>query len=158
MRTYSHGMSSLTLAITLAVAAIQLGCDAITRAREGGTGSLPKPPASEVTPSDYRPEQAYVALAPGLLTRTVFGADSGAGYRVEVRDLLVAPRQRTSPASLPGAAVLEVRSGAGTVTAGGKALQIRVGTTFALQEGETISIVNEGEMPITIRAHVLVGQ
>lgn len=158
MRAPGHGTRSRIPAAILATAAIQLGCQAVTGTRGDGTAPLPKPPAGELMPSDYQPEQPYVAQAQGLLMRTVFSADSGAGYRVEVRDLLVGPRQRTARGSLPGAAVLEVRSGAGAVNAGGRPLSVRVGTTFALAEGETISVVNDGEMPIAIRAYVLVGQ
>jgi hypothetical protein len=65
------------------------------------------------------------------LTRTLFIAPSGIGFRVEVRDLLVGPRQTTSLASLPGAAIFEVCSGGGIVTLAGDPQEVQLGSTFA---------------------------
>jgi hypothetical protein len=103
-------------------------------------------------------ENPYQQLVPGLLTRTLFTASSGAGFRVEVRDLLVGPRQTTSPVSLPGAAVFEVRSGSGLVTLAGDSQEVQPGSSFALSEGGEFAIKNETAVPLIIRAHLFLAE
>jgi hypothetical protein len=101
-----------------------------------------------------QPENPYKQLVPGLLTRTLFTASSGTGFRVEIDDFLVGPRQTTSQVSLPGAAVFEARSGSGFVTLGGYPQKIQLGSTFALSEGEGFTIKNEADVPLTMRVHI----
>jgi len=141
---------SLVLAFALFAVVFQSGC------QTDGVGLLPGPPAGELKFSEYKPESPYTELVPGLLTRTVHPADSGAGYRVEVRDFLVGPAQRTSQASLPGPAIFEIRSGGGLITAGGKSTEVRVGSTLAVPEGEAFTIENKGDVAITVRVHLFV--
>ena len=123
-----------------------------------GVGLLPPPPAGEIPASSYQAQNPYVQLAQGLFTRTMYAAASGTGYRVEVRDLLVGPGQRTEEVSLPGAAVLEFRSGNGAITAGGKRQEFAARSTFVLSEGQAFVIENSAEIRATIRAYVYTAQ
>ncbi len=148
MNNDCNQMVSFALVFTLLTVVSQTSCQA------GGVGLLPGPPDGAVKFSQYEPENPYTQLAPRLLMRTVYDAESGAGYRVEVRDLLVGPRQKTSQVSLPGAAIFEIRSGSGVITAGGKPQEVRVGSTLALSEGEAFFIENKTAHPILMRVHV----
>lgn len=121
-----------------------------------GVGPLPGPPAGDVTFSKSQPANPFTSITPGLFARTVYSADSGAGYRVEVRDLLVGPGQKAS-GSLPGAAVLEIRSGAGTMTVAGRTQELRTGSTLSLPDGQAFAIQNTGAGALTIRVHLLSG-
>ena len=105
-----------------------------------------------------QPENPYKQLAPGLLTRTLFIAPSGSGFRVEIRDFLVGPRQRTSDVSLPGPAILEVRSGSGFVTVAGYSQKVQIGSTFALPEGAAFAIDNGSDLPLTIRGDIFIAE
>ena len=98
----------------------------------------------------------FKQYAPALLTRTVYVAPADAPYHVEMWDLLVGPRRKTDAVSLPGSAVLEVRSGAGLVTIDGKPHALRMGSTFAINEGSQFAIDN-GQQPraLSIRAIVI---
>jgi mannose-6-phosphate isomerase-like protein (cupin superfamily) len=74
-------------------------------------------------------------------------------------DLLVGPGGKTDAVSLPGSAVLEVRSGAGLVTIDGKPQAVRMGSTFAIDEGSKFSIDNgQQHGPLSIRAIVISSQ
>jgi hypothetical protein len=98
----------------------------------------------------------FKQYAPALLTRTVYMAPAAAPYHVEMWDLLVGPSRKTDAVSLPGSAVLEVRSGAGLVTIDGKPHALRMGSTFAINEGSQFAIDN-GQQPraLSIRAIVI---
>ena len=152
MNASNHQVGSFALVLTLL---LQTACGGMYQTGADGTGLLPGPPAGELKPSKYQPENPYLQLAPGLLTRTLFEAASGTGYRVEVRDLLVGPGQRTSNLSLSGAAVFEVRSGSAVITTAGKPQEVRMGSAFALSEGASFMIENKADSPFTMRVHLL---
>lgn len=117
-------------------------------------GVFPPPSPGERKVTANQPSNPFLQLAPGVLTRILYQTASGAGYRVEVRDLLVGPGQHTAEASLPGAAVFEVRSGSGVVTVSGKRQEMKSGSTFALAEGQTFAIENPADVPISARVHL----
>ena len=114
---------------------------------------MPKP--EEIKFSSYQPQNPYTQLVSGLLSRTLFSNPDADGTRVEVRDLLVGPNQKTASATLPGTAVCEVRSGDGVLTMGNKRQQFRMGEAFVIPEGENFTIANESEIPIGIRVHLI---
>lgn len=146
--------ASVRLLLALLMVVFQTACGGLYQTGGDGTGLLPGPPSGKIGFAQYEPQNPYDQLAPGLLTRTLHRVASGTGYRVEVRDLLVGPGQQTSEVSLPGAGVFELRSGSGVITAGGKRQETRVGSAFALSEGQTFAISNRGEAPIAIRVHL----
>lgn len=154
MRARRNCRASVRLLLALLIVVLQTACGGIYQTGGDGTGLLPGPQAGEVKFSKYQPENPYTQLAPGLLTRTVFGVTTGAGYRVDVRDLLVGPGQRTSSVSLPGPAVFEVRSGNAVITTAGKPREVRMGSAFAISEGARFAIENKADSPFTIRVHM----
>jgi len=154
MTTDHNRAAFFGLILTLLTVMLQTACGGIYRTGADGTGLLPGPPPGEVKFSKYQPENPYTQVAKGLLTRTVYQAASGTGYRVEVRDLLVGPGQSSPEVSLPGAAVFEVRSGNAIVTSAGKPLEVRAGSAFALSEGASFAIENRADSQLSMRVHV----
>lgn len=138
----------------LLVIGLQISCRSDKGAE--GTQLLPKAQPGEQNFSKYQPDRPYSELAPGVLTRTLHEAAGQNGYRLEVRDLLVGAGQSASNVSLPGAAVFEVRSGHGTVTAAGNRQEVTSGATFALSDGETFSVENKSDEPIAFRVHLFI--
>lgn len=136
----------------LLLAAAVIGCQS-----RAGVGPLPGPEAGPITFSRTQPANAFTSLAPGILTRTVYSAGSGAGYRVEVRDLLVGPGQKASAVSLPGGAVIEVRSGQGVITVAGQRRELRIGATLTLSQDQAFDVENTGGGGLAIRVHLLSG-
>ena len=115
-----------------------------------------RPPAPPAALSDYSPQQPYKQLARGLLAQTVYVADASGRYHVEIWDLVIGPGQKIEPATLPGAALFEVRSGAGAVTVAGRSREVRIGATLALGEGEPFVVANRSaDQAVMIRATVV---
>jgi quercetin dioxygenase-like cupin family protein len=123
-----------------------------------GTGLLRGPPPGEVAFSKYQPVHPYAQLSPGVMTRTLFKTASGSGYRVEIRDLLIGPKQKTARLSLPGPAVFEVRSGSALVAAEDKRHEVRAGSTFSLSEGTAFQIDNGGDVAVAMRVQVFTAE
>jgi quercetin dioxygenase-like cupin family protein len=84
----------------------------------------------------------YRQYAPGLLARTTYKSEEAGGLTVEVWDMLVGPGQKSASASRPGGAVVQIRSGKGTVTVSGKTQDGKTGMAFPIPEGESFQVDN----------------
>ena len=139
--------------LSLAIAAVSLtGCQTAA----DGVGLLPGPSPGQVTFSSYQPTEPYAQLAPGILTRKVYAAASGTGYRVEVQDLVVGPRQKTAELTLGDASVFEVRSGTGLIVSADMKREIKTGMTFSMSDRKSFRVESSGDEPLTLRAHVFI--
>src|SRR5258706_11595748 len=93
------GSRALVIGLILA-AAFTPGCQ---RGRPPAAGQAEPPkPVAPVRLSSYVPDKPYQEFAPGLLAQTVYVADAGGPYRVEIWDLLVGPGKKSGAAKLPG--------------------------------------------------------
>jgi hypothetical protein len=132
------------------------GCRHLPGQRAKGVGTLPPPPPpDQIKHSDYKPENPLVQLSPGVASRTLFTADEGAPYHVELQEILIAPQQRAGNLMLPGGTVVEVLEGEGAAYAGEKRQDLRAHSTFATAEGEPLNIENRGETHLTLRVLVI---
>ncbi len=117
----------------------------------GGKGSLPQPGPNPPVAS-YMPERPLVPGPGGAFSRDVFRTDSGHGYTIEVRDYL-APLNREVTIDFGGAAVVEVRQGAGDVSIAGEVRKVVQGTVFTVGDDQTAQITARGE-PMILRAWI----
>lgn len=97
-------------------------------------------------------EIPYRAFAPGLLVRNTYRAPAEGALQVEIWDLLVGPGSRSEAARLPGAAVLEVRTGSGTALVDGESSELSLGATLLIGEEAEVAFDNPGEGPLSMRA------
>jgi mannose-6-phosphate isomerase-like protein (cupin superfamily) len=149
MKSGSRFSSVLSLALgAVSLTACQTAVD--------GVGLLAGPSLGEVTFSGYQPAEPYAQMAPGILTRKTYAAASGTGYRVEVQDLLVGPRQKTAEFTLGDASVFEVRSGNGLIVSADMKREIKAGMTFSLSDRKSFRVENSGDEPLNLRAHVFI--
>jgi mannose-6-phosphate isomerase-like protein (cupin superfamily) len=124
--------------------------------RTPAPSSSQQPPTPPAALSSYSPQQPYKQFAPGLLAQTVYVAEPTGRYAVEVWDLTVGPGRKSEAATLPGAAIFEIRSGAGTVAVAGRSREVRIGATFSLGEGESFTVANGSpEEALMIRATIV---
>jgi gentisate 1,2-dioxygenase len=115
-----------------------------------------KPAPPPVSLSSYTPQRPYKQYSPGLLAQTAYVAPNTGRHAVEIWDLMVGPGKKSEPATLPGAAVFEVRSGAGIITAAGRRREVKSGATLAVNEGESFAIENRTpDGALMIRATVI---
>lgn len=131
-----------------------MGCGSWSQRGAKGLGLLPKASPGDTKYSSQQPKNPYTTLAAGIMTRTLFESSSGRGYRVEVRDLLVGPGQRAENVSLPGAAVFEIRSGNGVLTVAASARELKLGSTFALAEGQSFTVENKSDSALAMRVYL----
>jgi mannose-6-phosphate isomerase-like protein (cupin superfamily) len=141
----------LALIFLILTVASQSGC----KRRAKGLGTLPQPPPDQVKYSDYKPDKPFEQIAPGVAARTLYSTDESNQYHVEIRDILIGPRQKASNIQLEGAAVFEVRQGNGLVVTGEKRQTVAESSTFALSEGEPFNFENSGENPVAVRMILL---
>ena len=123
---------------------------------------LPQPPqqgqvpfAGSTPPGSFHVDQGHV------LARTVFQTDTPDNARVEIRDYMFPPNEKSTIAALPGAAVLDVYSGEGTVSAGGQGGQgerLVPSTVKSVPAGQSLVIDNRGALPFVVRVYVFEGK
>ena len=112
----------------------------------GGKKGLPLPRPDNTSFSDYQPDSPFLpASSAGVAQRKVFQTDSGEGYDVSVEDFLISPKSQTAVVPLGAPAVVEVREGSGTATAGERRVELAPGTVFTVSAGESLSIATKGE-------------
>lgn len=132
---------------------LSTGCR--TAFEEGGKHGLPPAPPGTTDFSDYEPNQSYEMTRPGVAERSMYKTTaSQEGFDVEVRDFLVAPAYPAVPLALDGAAVLEVRQGSGKATVGERKVEVRPGTIFTVDEGNSLRLTAQGE-PLVLRAWIV---
>jgi len=128
-------------------------CPGPLRGQEVESQPIPESPKTPERLVAGEPRNAFKQLVPGLLVRTRYVAEGRPA--VEIWDLLVGPGRKSEKARLPGAAVLEVRSGRGLLRAA-KPVELRIGSARALAEDEEFTLVNtDPEAPLILRATVL---
>jgi hypothetical protein len=126
---------------------VTIGCG------EGSRGvALLAPPPERMQVSPYQSDRPFVATTAGLAARSTFTAAED-GYRVEVRDVLIAPGQKAVEVEMPGAAIFEVREGGGVATIGRREAPLVMGAMFTLSQGEKARVEARGG-PLILRAHV----
>jgi len=119
------------------------------------TSLLPEAAAEEKNLSAYQPAKPFAVAGNNVLGRTVFQADAAAGYRVEVRDWKVAPGKQTDSNTLPGAAFVEVRSGAGSLQLGTQKQDLQLGAVVSISQGDAFTIANTSPGPLTLRVYLI---
>jgi len=119
------------------------------------TALLPETAADEKNFSSYQPAKPFAAAGNNVFGRTIFQADAESGYRIEVRDWKVAPGKQTDSTTLPGAAFIEVRSGAGTLQAGETKQEFQLGAIASISQDQPFTIANNGPGPLSLRVYVV---
>ena len=101
------------------------------------------------------PQLPYAQQAPGLLARKRYDDIGPSGTRIEVDDLLVGPHQHVKQLQLPGPALLEVNSGAGTLRVNGQEQRLQTGSTVSVDSQAALDLDNAATDPLAIRAFVM---
>jgi len=140
-------------AIRIAIALAAVACGAGCRTAEN-TSPLPPTKIQQSKFSDYRPQNPFRLSKAGLLERELFVANKGPGYKVELRELLVPPKQRVEVFGLPGSAIVDVRGGRGAVRFAKQTREVVGGAHFAIQSGEAVEFDNNGEAPLVMQVYV----
>jgi len=137
---------------TLASSFISAACQ-----QEAPQAKGPLPPVDTSLKAYDSIANRFEQVAPGVFTRVVHRTAANIRPRVEVRDVEVAAGKSASSLSFPGAAVIEVRAGKGSLRVATRAAEISAGT-FGLSEGDSLQVSNKASEPLSLRVYVISGR
>lgn len=113
-------------------------------------------PLAAQQPTQAPQAPRYKQLAPGILaSEPVFMTDSLPRYHVEIRDLVLGPKQVAATVPLAGFTFMELRSGTLEVTVNGTATRREAGAAWLVPRGARLALTNLGEVAV-IRSAVFV--
>jgi hypothetical protein len=119
---------------------------------------LPPPPQQgPITFAGPAPPNSFHLEEGNVLARTVFETDAPANAHVEIRDYMFPPNAKSKLAALPGAAVLDVYSGEGTLAVGeqdGQGEHLVPAAVKSIAAGQSLAIDNQGALPLVVRVYV----
>jgi quercetin dioxygenase-like cupin family protein len=99
-------------------------------------------------------EESYRQFAPGLLVRSVYSTRDRVA--VDIWDVMVGPGKSSDTFTLPGAAVLEVKTGAGTLEHSGERSELRLGSTLAVPANSKFRLSNASkDQALVLRAIIV---
>jgi hypothetical protein len=119
--------------------------------------ALPPPPEQgSITFAGPTPANSFHAEEGNVLSRTVFEADAPSNSHVQIRDYMFPPNAKSKLAALPGAAVLDVYSGEGTLSVGAEDAgeHLVPAAVKSLPAGQSLMIDNQGARPFVVRVYV----
>jgi len=135
------------------------GCRQETVMTPAAAVPTPSPTIDRAQLAPDSQQNAFKQYAPGLLARTIYKAEKVSDLNIEVWELLVGPGKKSEAAKLPGAAVAEVRSGTGVVTIGEKRSDLKSGSSFSVDDGETFQLENTSKDDgLSLRLVLIQGQ
>ncbi len=120
--------------------------------------SLPPPPEQgPIAFSGSTPAFSFHVEEGNVLARTVFETDAPSNSHVEIRDYMFPPNAKSKLGALPGAAVLDVYSGEGTLSVGADGAEgqhLVPAAVKSLPAGQSLVIDNKGARPFVVRVYV----
>jgi len=121
-----------------------------------------EPPASEpeveVQFAGSQPKNPFHLEEGNVLSRTVFSTPGPTNSQIEVRDFKFPPHVRTRLGALPGPGVLEVYSGKGAVSQGGKTEELAGGIAKSVPAGKALEFENRGDYSLVVRVYLVEGK
>ena len=154
MSRYSRGSHLSPTLLFVLLLSFLVGCRGEPELEK--TELLPEAGANETNFSPYQPKIAYAQISPNLLERQIWQVAGPQGITIKVLDLYIPATKTADNVSLPGAAVLDVKYGEGRLVSSGNTLDLSLGKTTSVAQGASLSIQSTGELPLIIRARVLV--
>ena len=120
--------------------------------------ALPPPPQQgPITFAGPTPANSFHVEEGNVLARTVFETDAPSNSHVEIRDYMFPPNAKSKLGALPGAAVLDVYSGEGTLSVGADGAEgqhLVPAAVKSLPAGQSLVIDNKGARPFVVRVFV----
>jgi hypothetical protein len=111
-------------------------------------------PNGGVTPA---PKLAYSEVSPGLLARTVFATKDAGPVEIEFVDILVGPKQSVKLAAAEYAELLEIETGAPSLSVDGVPVAFQSTRFVGIDQGRAITIDNREERAVVARLIKLKG-
>jgi len=124
-----------------------------------GHGLLPEAPPDQTTSAAPAPQAPFdQPLGNAAFARTVFQTQGPSNIEITVRDVIVGPHAEGLLAAAPGPVIIDLNSGSGSATAGGKTLELSFEQPASFPAGAAITLKNGGNIPLVARLYTLEGK
>jgi hypothetical protein len=123
--------------------------------REAAQGGGPLPPVDSGLQAHDSIQNPFDEIAPGVFSRVVYRTPPATAPSVEVRDIELARGKGAASLTFPGAVVVEVRNGKGSIRLAGKSQEVQAGGTFGLSQGDSLQVANKEAVPLSLRVYVI---
>lgn len=121
-----------------------------------GTGDLPPPPAGT---SEFPTRTSAIPFeriaGQDAAMRTIFQGPGPDGSGIVIREIIVAPHADIALPPLPGPALVDPRSGAGSVKAGERSDELQSAKVVAVAAGVPLALRNSGDVPLVVKLYVV---
>lgn len=113
-----------------------------------GSCATAKPPLDvERLPRVNEPREGLTGIVPGVAARTLRAVEDDPAVAVELREMMFVATAEA--VTLPGAALIELRFGSGTLRTGDGAVRpLPQGATATVAEGTSFRIVPSDDLPV----------
>ena len=139
------------VALSLAVCSVAWGQD-----QGPGMGDLPPPSpdlpifAGQPGTHPFEPMSGQAAAS-----RVLFEGAGPDNTQIVIREMLIGPGADVRLDALPGPALVDPRSGAGTLRAGDRSEQLQISTAISVEPGVPIEITNHGDNSLMLRLYIV---
>ncbi len=116
---------------------------------------LPPPPAGELKFAGTPPAHPFARQPDNYYARTTFETDGPGNVHIEVRDLLIPPRSKSTVPASSGPVIVDVTSGKATLSTGDKPEALTVGAMRSLPAGRALQFENRDAGPALVRVYVI---
>jgi hypothetical protein len=139
------------VALSLAVCSAAWGQD-----QGPGIGELP-PPSPDLPISAGQPATHPFAAISGqaAASRILFEGAGPNNTQIVIREMLIGPGADVRLDALRGPALVDPRSGAGTLRAGDRSEQLQISTAISVEPGIPIEIKNDGDNSLMLRLYIV---
>ena len=141
-----------SIAFVFAISGLAWGQDGA----HSDTGPLPPPPPGAV---------AYVGRPPAIpferlgtqdgSIRTIFQGQGPDISNIEIREVIVGARALVRLDPLPGPALIDLRSGEGSLQAGDRSIQLGVSNVISVAPGLPLDFRNSSDVPSVLRIYLV---
>jgi hypothetical protein len=119
------------------------------------TKPLPPPPTGELKYAGNPVPHPFTKQEGNHFARTAFETDGPGNSHIEVRDILIPPKAKSTVAPLPGSAVMDLSNGKVTLAIGDKREELSGGPMRALPGGQALEFENTESQPAAIRLFII---
>jgi hypothetical protein len=121
-----------------------------------GIGELP-PPSPDLPISAGQPATHPFAAMSGqaAASRVLFEGAGPNNTEIVIREMLIGPGADVRLDALRGPALVDPRSGAGTLRAGDRSEQLQISTAISVEPGIPIEITNDGDNSLMLRLYIV---
>jgi len=141
-----------SIALVLAVSGLAFG----QNGSHSDTGPLPPPPSGTAAYVGQPPTNPFESLGTqeGSM-RTIFLGQGPDNSNIEIREVIIGARALVRLDPLPGQALVDLRSGEGSLQAGDRSIQLGVSNVISVASGVALEFRNSGDVPSVLRIYLV---